>query len=66
MPCNKSYWQPCPQMWNTTPNCCICPYFSAYIGISDLHITYYPQVAKTIDQFTNEELLAELQRRLRQ
>lgn len=60
MGCSKPYLQPCPS--HSGYGCQGCEYFTYTLGDS---ISYMPQMAKFISQFTNEELIAELQRRLK-
>jgi hypothetical protein len=66
MGCSKPDNIPCPQAGSPSPLCIACGYY--YIHIDDgctASISWnIPKVAKFIDQFTTDELLAEIKRRM--
>lgn len=66
MGCSKPDHIPCPRAGTTAPFCIACRYH--YLTIRDENCTsmsYFSPVAKTIDQFTTDELLAEIRRRMK-
>jgi hypothetical protein len=63
MGCSKPVHLPCPQRGTTEPLCIACGYY--YIQITGLLSINWAATPKLIHEFTNDELLAEIHRRMR-
>jgi hypothetical protein len=66
MGCSKPDYVGCPRgsLTDPTPTCIGCMYH--IIESTGTEIIYYPNpMAKTIDQFTTDELLAEIRKRIK-